>query len=756
MKVLNKFIAILVCLTLFRGISFSQKSEAFTLRLKDAVQSGTLELTENSPMGTFAVQQAPVSSRLKWDIPKTMKAGWYRIDFLATSKYQVIPSTLNELEPFIITIKGPDESMKEAQHSFAYKDTNAKPVTLHSLPQPMLESTQVQTWHGCQPVWIGENSKLEVELRRPLLIIGDINLIAAAGDDHMHLTFTGAADFNMFTDDKPVHFHYDLHNFSDKAVKGSIKFILKDALDGTEQIRTLPVKIKANTVLSDDMNWKPAYGAYLLTAELINNNGNVLCSQHRNLTYSPYIDVKKLPDAWPVGFHFDLGQPETVPPAGFKWIRIWGAWKEMEPEPGRYDWSLMDKHVKFAQENGYRLLWVCHHVPEWSLPDSVLHRPRAFANYPPSDINRMRPFLRDFWKRYDKYGVIGAVEIDNEPNASAGWTPEAYGKEARAIYDVTHQETKDVLVIGISMSGGIPIGYMDRSLKEGLDTLMDIASLHLYEISNPVGEQSIERKTRLFMEKLQEYGLGDMPVWNTESGCPMQMREDDGVIVSQEDLNKQIMQHEEFNPDIPWRVGRGWRAPSELLGVAWMIRASYQQFTMGVQKNFMFQWGGSPHFSWVYDWKQDGNAMPKLIVVGTGVMSKMLLKYGPEPTKEQPEIAPVGSWQVFAHRFEGPEGRMTIVYVNPAQTYAGSGDQVAALAKGDKEHGTSESKNPMSPWLRNQKPEPVRIKVPVNPNLKEVTVTDIFDRDRKNVPVVDGIVEISASEIPQYVLEVKK
>ena len=422
--------------------------------------------------------------------------------------------------------------------------------------------------------------------------------------------------------------------------------------------------------------------------------------------------------------------------------------------PGVYDWSEMDAHIKMANENGYRLLWVCHGVPEWSLPKEVLDKPRPFANYAPSDIDEIRPFLRKFWERYGNSGVVGAVEIGNEPNAHPGWPPDKYAMMGRAVYEETHKATKGIRVIGICMSGGTHIEYMENALNDGLDKNMDIASLHLYEIANPIGDRSIERKTRLFMEKLREHGLGDLPVWNTESGCPMQMRQD-GVILSQEDLNRQIIKRPEFDSSMAWRVGSSWRGPSELLGAAWMIRASYQQFTMGVEKNFMFEWSGSPHFSWVYDWRPGGNVLPKIIVVATGVMSKMLLDYGSSPTAEQPKVeSSSAGWLAFAHRFQGPKGRMTIVYVQP-DIYAGSGDQVAALAAGDDDvKAKITESNVQSPWLRTSKPDPVIVQVPVVS--EEVTVVDMFGKKTtRSMKAVNGIVEIKAAEEPQYIIETR-
>ena len=755
MKTKNYLLHLVIFLILFSGISCTSNNKSFILGLSKAEQSGNFELINGTPAGTVAIQRGVISSRFTWNKPEELKPGWYRFRFPATRIYQVIPQRLDENEPFIISVTGTDENKTGSASSYAIKVPGATPLALHALPDPILDPTEVQTWQTCEPLWIGENSSISLDVRRPLLIVGDVSLEKVPARELVQLIFKGDAAYNMFTDDKPVRFHYELRNFSGKEINGTIHFVIKDAVDSSEETQALPVKIEAMGTLSNDWEFTPKYGAYLVTAELTSKKAGLICRQDRNITYSPYIDVNKLPDSWPIAFHITTHQPQMMPPSGIKWIRIWGGWSEMEKEPGKYDWSFMDGHVALAKNNGYRLLWVCTGPPAWTLPDSIRNLPRDQRVYTNEEIDKIRPFLHLFWQRYKDSGTIAAVEIGNEPNAHREWTPQIYARFARNIYEVTHQETNNVKVIGISMSGGTHIEYMEKVLQAGLNKHMDIASLHLYEVAHPAGDRSVESKTRLFMQKLKEYGLGSMPVWDTESGCPMQMRQD-GVIVPQEKLNQQILQRKDFDPGIPWRVGKAWRAPYELLGAAWMIRASFQQFTLGVQKNFIFQWDASPHFSWVNDWHPGGNPMPKIIVVATGVMSKMLENYGPQPTAQQPAMKQTEDWLVFGHRYQGTEGIMTIVYVHPAKLYAGSGDKVAALAAGDHESADSLTENALSPWLRNQKPKPVTVQVPVSAGLTQVKVMDMLGRDTKTVPVENGFAEIEATEIPQYVLETRE
>jgi hypothetical protein len=248
---------------------------------------------------------------------------------------------------------------------------------------------------------------------------------------------------------------------------------------------------------------------------------------------------------------------------------------------------------------------------------------------------------------------------------------------------------------------------------------------------------------------LNKYDL-KMPVWNTESGSPTDIR-NDGVIVPQEQLNALILQHPDFDRNTPWRVGKNWRGASELLGTAWLIRAMYQQLTMGVEKNFLYQWRGGPHHSFVQDDEPGGNPMPKIKVVAVAVMSQLLLDFGPNADTQQPTVQCDDETVLpFAHRFTGPKGRMTVVYVHPKDLDAGSGDGLAALAtgedkqfeKGDQEH---------SPWLRLAKPKPVNVRIPVSSN--QVTLIDMFGRDKQVLQASDGFVIIAVDDVPVYIVE---
>jgi hypothetical protein len=279
MKKIHSFLKIIILLILIQGCSSANDQETILLNLDEADQQGSFELVENAEIGRMAVQRASNESKLLWPKPAEAEPGWYRIKFHASGKFQVIADNLLEREPFIITISYPDKEEAEVQHSFAFKSDEAKTVSLNDLPKPLLNPTRVQAWQSSQPLWLDENSRIELAVRRPLLIAGNVQLEKIPREEAVTLELAGEAPYNMFTDDNPVVFRYGIHNRSEKTFRGELRFLPKDVVDGTEQVKSIPVKIKPENTKSGTQEWTPEFGAYRLTTETVNSSGKVIYSE---------------------------------------------------------------------------------------------------------------------------------------------------------------------------------------------------------------------------------------------------------------------------------------------------------------------------------------------------------------------------------------------------------------------------------------------------------------------------------------------
>jgi len=92
---------------------------------------------------------------------------------------------------------------------------------------------------------------------------------------------------------------------------------------------------------------------------------------------------------------------------GFRWVKQWFAWNDIEGAgKGQYDWSIPDRIVQQAEDNGLKLLVRMDREPGWAGP-------------PPQNIDDYVDFLSAAATRYK--GRIAAYQIWNEPNLAREW-----------------------------------------------------------------------------------------------------------------------------------------------------------------------------------------------------------------------------------------------------------------------------------------------------------------------------------------------
>lgn len=205
------------------------------------------------------------------------------------------------------------------------------------------------------------------------------------------------------------------------------------------------------------------FGAYTLHVEVTNEAGHRVTHQMRHFTYAPrFDDVASLPDSWPFAWHA-RGEP-LIPPVGFKWVRIFDSWREMEPRPGEYAWEKVERLVEQARAGGHKVLWIMGSTPRWASPKpDAPNSPRndevPYYGYPPEDLGHVERFVEAFWNRFAPGGdtsVVGAVEVMNEPNVKHGTaiTYQQYADYCRAVFEATRRAAPNAKVVGVSMSRG--------------------------------------------------------------------------------------------------------------------------------------------------------------------------------------------------------------------------------------------------------------------------------------------------------------
>jgi hypothetical protein len=116
---------------------------------------------------------------------------------------------------------------------------------------------------------------------------------------------------------------------------------------------------------------------------------------------------------------------ESLRPPGASYYRLWDkkvAWRDVNPAPGVFDWSILDRRISLVESWGGKPLMVLGLTPQWAAADPAAGDPRwgAGTASPPADINTWREYVRALVQRYGSR--IGAYELWNEANLQTFWT----------------------------------------------------------------------------------------------------------------------------------------------------------------------------------------------------------------------------------------------------------------------------------------------------------------------------------------------
>jgi Glycosyl hydrolase catalytic core len=251
-----------------------------------------------------------------------------------------------------------------------------------------------------------------------------------------------------------------------------------------------------------------------------------------SLNARPQTAVQLTPPRGPVpeayfGLHIHhLWQTTQWPSIPFGTWRLWDAhvlWTYLEPAPGKYDFSLLDKYVQIAQEHNVELILTLEGTPTWasSRPNEVpVHangaKGAAGVAATPLTTSTWEDFLRTVGTRYK--GKIRVYEIWNEPMAKPYFSgsPQEMAGLVKSASTVLKQIDPENRIISPPVSGDNDgIDWFDRFLSAGGGQFVDIYGFHFYVGGPP--EKSLPKIERA-RALLRKYGQDSKPIWNTEAG----------------------------------------------------------------------------------------------------------------------------------------------------------------------------------------------------------------------------------------------
>jgi Glycosyl hydrolases family 39 len=136
----------------------------------------------------------------------------------------------------------------------------------------------------------------------------------------------------------------------------------------------------------------------------------------------------------------------------------------------------------------------------------------------PRNLEDWRDYVRTVVTRYK--GRIQAYEIWNEPNLPDFWTGNtdqmvALTKEASAII---HSVDPQAIVVSPSSTAEYGIPWLLEFIRKGGAKYVDVVGYHFYVSPNTKQPEDMVPMIQRVRDVLSDSGLGNKPLWNTETG----------------------------------------------------------------------------------------------------------------------------------------------------------------------------------------------------------------------------------------------
>jgi len=207
-----------------------------------------------------------------------------------------------------------------------------------------------------------------------------------------------------------------------------------------------------------------------------------------------------------------------------------------------------------------------------------------------------RQFIDAVIARYDAPGSpLGGIEVWNEYNANDRWT----GTWAQLVelHKITYEETRKtngrILTVGLTISPGNHVGYVDDLTELGVLNYMDVEAGHFYEEPYSPLMTNLRNNLPIHIELLRAAQYRQkiyLPIWDTETGVGWENsngnpRPYGDRMITQNELVKLMQQNPSYDPKEPWQM---WGAPSERRMAATWVSGTIEEMGLGVQKRFSF------------------------------------------------------------------------------------------------------------------------------------------------------------------------
>ncbi len=153
---------------------------------------------------------------------------------------------------------------------------------------------------------------------------------------------------------------------------------------------------------------------------------------------------------------WDAGLESLRPPPGAMY-RMWDlkvAWRDVNPQQGVFDWSILDRRIALVESWGGRPFLVLGLTPQWAAQNPGAGDPRwgAGSASPPTIIGYWNDYVRAVAGRYG--GRIAGYELWNEANLTTFWQGSASElfAMAQSAYDIIKTSNPNAVVAAPSIT----------------------------------------------------------------------------------------------------------------------------------------------------------------------------------------------------------------------------------------------------------------------------------------------------------------
>ena len=380
---------------------------------------------------------------------------------------------------------------------------------------------------------------------------------------------------NVFTQGDSVTLNAHVANVGLTPVDLQIAVILTDFRDVEVVRKSLSRRVEAGDTLHESIDVDPGrLGFFRLQATLV--TGETTLERTLRMAVIPGFSAS---DSF-LGVNHAHGRPHILKlcrVAGLTWFRDWSLkWRDVEPEPGRWDFSRTDREIDRILAEDVNVLAMLPFpsnernttAPVDLAADNSYMKQRLRVAFAPREKAEFRAYVRETIAHYK--GRVSTWQIFNEPLTTSYSLPREHGYESKD-YAYWLHEAWDVakatdpgcrVLIGFAGLGPRIIKEFEGIFAEGALAWCDAVTVHSYPRVTPPEEN--EKHLQAILGLMDRHG-GKKPILMTEHGYYC---DDDPEVLPRKDSKHLVP------------------LPNEALHAAYAMRSVIVQLANGVERVF--------------------------------------------------------------------------------------------------------------------------------------------------------------------------